>query len=369
MKKRFFVFVLSILLLLSIFAFTSISADYNLANLNNSTSANITNTSSVINASNSVLPKPANNNTPFQQNGLPITEDNVANQNTNVSSYAPALSQDLICRINFNIAVLNLLQTTFPNASSDIQPSVNTLQNDLNRVQSRGDNSSIEVFDRGQYSKDINDAISSTKFVGRDEKGATIASQRGVLVSSYNQLKISRDQCEQQSYKELTQKRIQNYQEQIADFQNKIVALSNKGFNVNNLTLLLQNAQTQIIQPLQSALSTANSIQSIQTAVQSYCLYDGCTNGTNFHLDAKFNIGRLNTIFISLQTNSTELNISSTNMLQIQQDLSNAQSTLDSVGNAAYQNGQAQTIFSNIQDASSLIVQTINQAFKARGTK
>ena len=65
-----------------------------------------------------------------------------------------------------------------------------------------------------------------------------------------------------------------------------------------------------------------------------------------------------------MQNNSAAFNLDSTTLTQTEQYLSDAQSVLNSVGIATYQNGQGQTIFSDIQKVSSNIVQLMNQVLK-----
>ena len=272
-----------------------------------------------------------------------------------------ALSQEVACRINFNIGVINEFASQFPNASSNLQTSLTTLQNDLSQVQSLGNATEVQSFVKGQYSSDIKSAQNSIPT--QQAKGLSL-SKRAALVSTYNQLMTTYQQCEKANYMNIIQERVNGYQIQIANFQNKTNALEAKGFDVTSLNQLLRNAQTQIITPLQNSISNSSTTQQIQTAVGSYCLFNGCTNGTNFHLDANFDITRLNVILASLQNNSVAFNLDNATISQAQRYLSDAQSTLNTVGTASYQNGQAQTLFSDIQNASKIIVQLITQALK-----
>ncbi|MFZ1971031.1 MAG: hypothetical protein WAU65_02530 [Candidatus Nanoarchaeia archaeon] len=296
------------------------------------------------------------------------------------------LARELGCRINFNIGVLNSVGN-YSN-SSEIQQSVTTLQNDLSQAQSFN-NSEVRNFEMGQYSNDMKSIISSVKSFrqGRDvsfpnrnvsartnqtapvNSNGMYSNRSAALASFYNQLQQVYLQCEQQVYYTIGQQRLQQYQTQMAKFQNETNNLQNRGFDVTSLTQLLDNAQTEIIQPLQSALLSANNSQSVMTAVQTYCLYDGCVNGANFHMDANFDVARLNIILNYLQANKSSLNLDNATLSQAQQDLSNAQSTLNSVGASIYKNGQSQLIFGDIQDASKIIVQLVTQVIKESAVK
>ncbi len=272
-------------------------------------------------------------------------------------------AQELTCRINFNIGVLNSMMTAFPNSSSTLQPQLTTLQNDLSQIQSFGNNTQVKDFVKNRYMVDMKNVRSAVQSWRKDKKGLTL-DQRATLASSYQTLQGNYAQCEQLVSQKISQERIQNYQTQLSVLQNRTNTLSNKGFNVASLNQLLQDAQTQIIQPLQNALSSANSTQSAQMAVKTYCLYDGCVNGINFHLEAKYDLARATVILSPLQANAAAFKLDSSVLSQAQQYLSTAQSTLNSVGTSAYQKGQSQTIFSNIKNGSKLIVQLMTQAMK-----
>ena len=277
------------------------------------------------------------------------------------SAEQPILAQELNCRINFNMGVLNSFQN-FSNSSPDIHQSITTLQNDLSRIKSFNNNLEVQNFSKGQYSEDMQRVLSSTQSF---RKGGRISpDQKAALDSSYKQLQTNYAQCEQQVYTEIGQQKLQQYQNQIADFQNKTNDLKSRGFDVTSLNQLLSNAQTQIVQPLQTALASANSTQAVMTAVKTYCLYDDCLNGTNFHLDANFDITRLTIILNDLQTNADAFNLSNSTLSQAQQNLSNAQAVLTSIGTSTYQEGQIPTVFNNIQAASKIIMQSIIQVMK-----
>jgi hypothetical protein len=363
--KKSLKFSLIIFLALGIITAGFILADNSTGSVNittiNNTSQNTTGnttpnaTPPIINTTPPILNPPQPTTTNMNIGNIP--ESSTANQ----IKTTQALSQEVVCRINFNIGVVNEFASQFPNASSNLQASLTTLQNDLSQVQSLGSSSDVQNFVRGQYSSDIKNVQSSIPT--QQVRGLSI-SKRATLVSDYNQLMATYQQCEKANYMNIIQERINGYQIQIANFQNKTNALAAKGFDVTSLNQLLQNAQTQIVTPLQNSIANSNTVQQVQTAARSYCLFDGCTNGTNFHLEAKFDVTRLNIILTSLQNNSTAFNLDSGTISQAQQYLSDAQSTLNTVGIAAYQKGQSQTIFSDIQNASKIIVQLITQALK-----
>ncbi len=342
MKKSLTIFLIS-LLFSSIIAFGFILAD------NSTTANNATNTFNSTNGSTIVPPNPA-----FRG------ETNEDKQEREVKTKV-AFSQELSCRLNFNIGVLSAMMSAVPNSTSVIQPILNTLQNDLLQIQSLNNSTDVKYFAKNQMGRDMRSAIASVPT--RELRGISLDA-RAQLVSAYKQLAANYSQCEQKTYMNITQERVNEYQVQIANFQDKANKLATKGFNTTSLNQLLQDAQNQIVVPLQNAVGNATTAQDVQTAVRSYCLFNGCTNGTNFHLDAKFDIARLSIVLADLQKNAAAFNLSSDSLAQAQQYLTDAQTILNNVGTSVYQEKQAQQIFSGIQKAAKIIIQLMTQALK-----
>ena len=287
-----------------------------------------------------------------------------ANPQPNASQALSPLSQELACRVNFNIGVLNsMIAAGNSSNSSSLQNSLATLQNDLAQIQNMSNSTDVQEFMKTQYQSDMRNVISSVQVWRQEKKGMSL-DERAALITDYKNLQSDYTACEQQVSRLMIGNRLQDYQQQISNLQNQTSGLQNRGFNVTALNGIITNAQTEIIIPLQNSLSSANSTQDAQSAARTYCLYNGCVNGTNFHLDAQFNLARAKIILDDLQTNAAAFNLDNSTLLQAQQDLSSAQSTLASVGTGVYQPGQEQAIFGNVQSASKLIVQLIRQAMK-----
>jgi hypothetical protein len=393
MKKSLAV-SLGVLLLVSLVAFSFVLADNSTANVNTSYSNNSGaassgsgNVSALSNATvppvNGTLGEPGANGTPrpreppirINENhsaitptfarineSRPLPYPNMPGKDSNEinSDKTQSLSNELVCRINFNIGVLSAIMSASPNSTQDLQPVLTQLQNFLSQVQA-GNSTNISTFSQ-DYAGEMKSAVGLVNSWKSHEGDKISLSVRAQLVASYRNLSSGYSQCEGNAFVNISQQRINDYQMQINNFQNQSNNLANRGFNTTSLDQILADAQTQIIVPLQTALSSANDSASVKQALGSYCLFDGCVNGTNFHLEAKFNIARLNIILSDLQANSAAFGLDDSKLSQAAQDLANAQSTLDTVGTSAYQKGQAQTISGYVNDASKIIVQLMKQA-------
>lgn len=269
------------------------------------------------------------------------------------------LYQELLCRTNFNIGILNSTISAFPNASSTLGPSITLLQYDLSKAKAMN-NTGIREFVRTGYSGDMKDIINLVQSWRKNEGGYFSLDARASMIRSYEQLKATYGQCEQGVYSTIISDRVNRYKSQISDFQNKTHELSKRGFDVTQLNKLIQDAQDQIIAPLENA-SSANS-SSVKEAVQSYCLYNGCENGTNFHLESRFQVTRINIIYEDLEKNSGVFNLSNSLLTQDGKAISNAQSALNKVGTSMYQGNQSDEVWSNIKESYNVTNQLIKQA-------
>jgi hypothetical protein len=113
------------------------------------------------------------------------------------------------------------------------------------------------------------------------------------LFSDYNKSKAAYLNCSSNTLKAFAQARINQYKWDISSAENKTAKLQAKGLNVSNLESLALSANTTIVVPLQNAVSASTNSSQIQAALQRYCLYDGCKNGTNFHFAAHYALDTL----------------------------------------------------------------------------
>jgi hypothetical protein len=136
-----------------------------------------------------------------------------------------------------------------------------------------------------------------------------------------------------------------------------IDALSAKGIDVSSLNKIISDATAQIITPLQNAVSSANDATSINNAIKGYCLFDGCANGINFHLAAKFEIAKLQIAFNKINSNQ---NVSQTSITQLQTDITTASGILTQVGTGQYSQDQNTGLWNAIKDAYNVIKTILN---------
>lgn len=131
--------------------------------------------------------------------------------------------------------------------------------------------------------------------------------------------------------------------------------LAGKGLNITALNNVISNASIDV-SSLQSAINSANDSKSLQKAINSFCLYNGCKNGTNFHFAANSAIAVKQAQLTKIQSRNGSSTYS-TQIIQAQNDLGAAQSVLNTVGIGQYSGTQQSDVWNNIKAATDIIKQ------------
>ncbi len=134
--------------------------------------------------------------------------------------------------------------------------------------------------------------------------------------------------------------------------------LSGKGIDTSAMTSLIQDAKTQIIAPLQSAIESATDGKSLADALHKYCLFDGCKDGTNFHFAAKWEIAKLSAMENYVKAQPKAANYT-TQLDKVTSDLNSANAGLSAVGSSQYDDHQS-TVWDPIKDAAETLKQVIH---------
>lgn len=227
---------------------------------------------------------------------------NGANNAPLKSAELGAANSQVACRANFTIGVIQSLQGV--SSTPDLSSQVSNLQNDLthlNTLQQGGNLAAFRAYVQGTFDVHLKDARLAVAQWRTDNRGNLTDSQKNSIATTYSTLKTSFDSCTQDTLKQLGDERVQDFTDEVSRLQNVAENLSSRGVDVSGINTVLQDAQTQIITPLQNAVSSAQTTSDLQNAVKGYCLYNGCTNGTDYHLEARFEIAKINSVVSFLQ--------------------------------------------------------------------
>ena len=265
------------------------------------------------------------------------------------------------CKSDFTIGVVNSLVNV--QNSVPLTDSLSKLNSDLTQLQSlsvSSDTTTFKDFLKNNFDADLNAAVKNVNDWRLQNKGNLSSSDKSSLNSTYFQLKSVYDNCQISSLNDYGSERLNSFNNTLEDYQNNIDKLNSSGVDVNELNQIISDAQTQILMPLQNALSSINETNSSNKVFSQYCLFDGCDNGTNFHLDAKISIANLDISLNRINNLSNSSSVSS-QITQLQTDISNAKNALSIVGAQKYTQDQEKNIFNSIKDADQSIKQIAMQ--------
>lgn len=255
--------------------------------------------------------------------------------------------------VTFYSTVANSMTTLVP--SETLTSDMTQLQNDLTQIQTyvtAADRTSLTQFVKGTFQSDLNTVKQDVVSWRQTNYKNLTAQQKVSLVSGFNQERNDFQSSRLNAYKDFANGRINYFNNVISVYQNRINNLQAKGLDVSSLNQLLSDAQSQIITPLQNAISSATNASSLNQAVKQYAIFDGSQAGTNFHLAAKFNVDELQ---IALNKLNSITGVSQTSITQLQGDINTANSILTAVGTNQYTNDQQTQLWNAIKDGWSTV--------------
>jgi hypothetical protein len=262
------------------------------------------------------------------------------------------------CKTNFTTSYIGEVTAAVPSLSAIGQYST-TLQADtstLSLLAAAGNVTAFRGYLRGTYDPELNKIA---KNVSASIRSANLtANVIAGLRQDYNVTIASYKSCNIDSSKVYALRKLNLFKDSIKEYQNRANDLASKGLNASALDIMIQDAQSQIVTPFATAIGQASNASQMQAALNAYCLFDGCKNGTNFHLAAHFSLQSLTTQLNYLETDK---NVSTSSLAGAQGLLNNASSMLLIVGTKAYANGQANVIFGNLTAASKAMQQARKQ--------
>jgi hypothetical protein len=244
-------------------------------------------------------------------------------------------------------------------SSSTLAGYSSQLSKDLSQLQAyagAGSKDSFKNYLKNNYDSDYKTAKEAIQTLRKNPGKNISAADRASLKSSYGLALQTFQGCQKDSLKSYSDGRVTSFNSQLDAYQKKADYLKSKGADTSSLDKIVQDAKDQIITPLQTDLGAATTREEIELALKSYCLFNGCQNGTNFHLAAKFSIAELN-IVVTRISNTTWANNFTTQLSQVNSDISAANDALTSVGTDKYLDDQEQAVWNNIKSARDLLKQ------------
>lgn len=285
---------------------------------------------------------------------------NQQNQMSGPQSYLNVVLARVTCQENFATGTIstavsdiqNIDQTTISSDSNKINSDLQALTTDVNNKDKNQFKNDLNIFrtDSKTASTDLYSAIKNAKPTG-DIKTK--------LKSDFGNLRSKLQSCLFGAGQQFANARVQDWTSAIQKLQNRTNILQSKGMDVTQLDQLISQAQTNLGSLAAQVGSATNSSQ-LRAAMQSYCQYNGCKSGTNFHFAAQTALSSEQAILDKIKSNPNSGQYSS-QIAQAQTDLTNAQNSLNTVGTGKYQGTQQTDVWNALHDAQSIIKQLWNE--------
>jgi hypothetical protein len=268
---------------------------------------------------------------------------------------------NIVCKTDFTIRLVGYIVSEDPSAIS-LSTEVSKLQADTLSLKSY-----VEANDKSGFKNYIDDVydvdFQDVKDKIEDWKNSTSISgrEKSKLRGDYALLAISYRSCNINSLRSYGEGRVTAFTAILEGYQKKVDELSAKGIDITLLQQVLDDAEDQTVNALKDAVDLAKDSKEIHEAVKSYCLYDGCKDGKNFHLSAKFEIARLKTALDIAKTSENSYKASD-KIPELEGSIESADSALAKIGDSAYDADSKKEVWDSINSANSL-VKEIKTAF------
>jgi len=277
-------------------------------------------------------------------------------------SYLNIMLARVTCEANFETSVVsaaiseipNINQTAINSDSAKINTDLQTLANDINSGNREQVNTDLKTFrtDLKTTSLDLRTAI----------KNANPSSdQKAKLKSDMRNLSSTLKSCLFSANQQLANAKISAYNTGIQRVQNKTTTLQSKGVDTTQLNQLVSQAQTNLGN-LAATVSSATNSSQLKAALHSYCQYNGCKSGANFHLAAQSALGAEQAVLDKIKSDPNSARYSS-QIDKAQTDLTNTQNILNTVGTSKYQGTQQMDIWNSLHDAHDIIKQLWSELY------
>jgi hypothetical protein len=286
-------------------------------------------------------------------------------------NYLNASLANANCRLAMATSVVDSLVQASPN-STYMGQYLTPLQSDISNLQNyadSGDTASYGSYMSSTFDPDLqalNAAVAQWK---KNESQSLSNDTRQTLRTDYSQYFAAYQACDLSTLKQYGLAKVAWYEGILNAGQNRSAMFGSAGLDNSAMSQVLQEAQSQIVAPLQNSIESADNASQIRSALQEYCLYDGCKHGPNFHLTIQFEIARVTASLDRAQNilNASNSSVVAADLAQAQTDLDSANSLISSINGSAYQSGQSQQLAGYLNDATKNIDQALMQGRQQGG--
>lgn len=270
---------------------------------------------------------------------------------SNDADYLSVKYDRVACTVNFHMAVMTSIAGQVSQAANLSSP-VTKLQDDLKQLQSlaqAGDHKAFRDY-VGTLNTDMKSANDAVREVRKNYRGRNVSKDmRKSLMDSFKAGKTDFTNCVLQTTTKIGQSRYDLYSKAVQKQQAEVTKLDARNISTTELTSLIDDAQNTILTPLKAAIDT-NDTTKVTSALKTYCLYNGCGKGTNFHFAAKIAIARLAAVLEKVTPKANAAGLAS-DVDAVQKQIDAARAALTAIGFSDYEGGQKGQLWGAIKGA------------------
>lgn len=270
--------------------------------------------------------------------------------------YLPLRAENIKCLADWHLAAISSITTIIPD--NNLSTWTTKLQDDetqLSTLATAGDNKAFNDFVQNTLRPDLKDADQSVKDLRSNLKTFNITkAERQTMRQAFADALATYKTCQSNVESQIIIARADYYEQALQKARDEITNLDAKNISTTDLTTIVNDAETTIVQPLKASTNAS--------ALKEYCLWDGCKDGINFHFAAKYAIAKLSAVLLYLTPYADSHNVSVTSAKTA---ISTASTNLAAVGTAQYTSGQSDTVWNAIKDAQKSLTQ-LRDALKVR---
>jgi len=278
--------------------------------------------------------------------------------------------KDMGCKVTYEKGIINAMISKFPSLSPSLNPYIGKLETDLAQLTqyfNQKDVQNYSIYVQETFTPNMMDANTAQRkgIEGlRDnsglDKNATKTAMRA-LKSEMESLRAANEICfDMETHANLV---INYYTKSLDMYEQRANNLSNRNIGAAVLSNLVAEARQNILNPLKDEVNSAQNSSQIKAALMKYCLFDGCLNGTNFHMAAKYETARLKILLNVVSGEAVNLNLQNLDLDnsgspdrdEIKIALDHVDEIIDSWANVNANSGQLKTEWSNIRSAAKKI--------------
>lgn len=208
--------------------------------------------------------------------------------------------KDMQCKVTFETDLMNAIIDLFPSLSDSLEPHIEELQSDVEKLEQYADRQDVQnysIYVQEVFTPHLMEATVAQRegleslrddpTLDRNETKEKMQSLRSIAES----LSEEQDECfDAEAHANLV---LNYYNSSLNSYWKRADNLRNRSINADLLYNLVTEARQKILTPLRNEVKEAENTSQIREALGKYCLYDGCLNGTNYHMAAKFETTRL----------------------------------------------------------------------------